>query len=193
MDALELLTRQHEETERAFAAFEALGPSDTSRKQELARQVVHDLSVHASIEEQVFYPTLRQALPALESEIEQDLREHREVEELLATLDDALPDDPRFDGTFRDVAALVRRHVEEEESTLFPTVKRAFNAAELDDLGQAMEALARIAPTRPHPRAPQQPLLNMLVGAAAGAFDRVRDAARRLREEAEQSDRPTPH
>ncbi len=69
----------------------------------------------------------------------------------------------------------VRHHVEEEESDFFPKVRRELSRTELADLGQALADAKKSAPTHPHPRSPDAPPVNAVVGAIAGVVDRVGD------------------
>jgi hemerythrin superfamily protein len=176
VDATELLAHQHREVDQAFEEFAAT--TDPERRKEIARQVIHDLSVHAGIEEVAFYPTVKDALPELASEIEHDLEEHAEAKQLLGELQGMDPGQQEFDTTFRQLVSDVRDHVEEEEINLFPKVRDALTGQELSDLGDAMQELQSKVPTRPHPRAPQEPPANKALGPAVGALDRLRDGIR---------------
>ncbi len=178
MDAVELLTNQHREVEHNFSEFESTSDTDTERRKEIARQVITDLSVHAGIEEVAFYPTVKEALPDLQNEINHDLEEHQEAKQLLAKMQGMDPDDAEFERTFRELMSDVRDHVEDEENNLFPRVREAFTADELRDLGEAMEQLTGAVPTNPHPHAPQEPPANVVAGPVAGILDRLRDGIR---------------
>jgi hypothetical protein len=74
---------------------------------------------------------------------------------------------------------LVRHHVEEEESDLFPPVRAALGRKQLQEIGQSLERAKEMAPHRPHPRSPDTPPGNILAGAAAGVADRVGERLRR--------------
>lgn len=176
MDATEVLVQQHREVDRAFDEFTAT--TDPQRRKEIARQVIHDLSVHAGIEEFAFYPTVKDALPELADEIDHDLEEHAEAKQLLGDLQGMNPSQEEFDTTFRRLISDIRHHVEEEESDLFPKVRDALTEQELRDLGEAMMELQSKVPTRPHPRAPQEPPANTALGPIVGALDRLRDGIR---------------
>ena len=72
----------------------------------------------------------------------------------------------------------VRHHVEEEESGLFPQVRKAVGRKELGELGQAMEKAKKTAPTRPHPKAPDTPPGNLVAGPGAAVVDKVKTKAK---------------
>lgn len=176
MDATELLMQQHRQVDEAFDEFSS--STDTQRKKEIARQVIRDLSVHAAIEEVAFYPTVKDALPAMAGEIDEDLEEHVEVKKLLDRIEGMEPTDDDFEPSFQKVIDDTRHHVEEEENDLFPRVRETLTAQELDDLGQAMQDLEGKVPTRPHPSEPQEPPANKALGPVVGVVDRIRDGIR---------------
>ena len=178
MDAIALLTSQHREVDTAFDEYESLGADAAERKKEIARKVITDLSVHAGIEEVAFYPTVREALPDMEDEIEDDLEEHQEAKQVLSDMQGMDPDDPELDAKFRKLIEDVRHHVQDEEGELFPRVRQAMTAEELDELGTHMQDLMDKVPTDPHPHAPQEPPANKVAGPTAGAIDRLRDRIR---------------
>lgn len=183
MDAIQLLKQQHDEVEGLFDSYEQLTGDEAQRRREVVDEIAEKLSRHAAIEEQAFYPTVREVLPEREDEIEHDLEEHQEVKEILARLERLKTDEPEFDRIVRDLIADVRHHVREEEEDLFPDVRDALGQDSLDDLGEAMTELYERAPTHPHPNEPQEPPANVLAGAAAAALDRVRDAISRRGDE----------
>lgn len=176
VDAIELLTQQHAEVDRAFEEFTST--PDPQRRKEIARQVITDLSVHAGIEEVAFYPAVKDALPRLADEIDHDLEEHAQAKELLAKLQGMDPAEDDFDATFQQLIADIRHHVEEEEGDLFPEVRKALTEQELRDLGQAMDDLQSKVPTHPHPHTPNEPPANAALGPVVGVLDRLRDGIR---------------
>lgn len=182
MDALELLTDQHDQVDGLFNAYEQLTADEAERRREILDEITEKLVRHAAIEEQAFYPTVREVLPEREDEIEHDLEEHQEVKEILARLERMDADDAEFDRVVRDLITDIRHHVREEENDLFPDVRDALDQETLDDLGGAMAELYEKAPTHPHPNEPSEPPANVLAGPAAAAFDRVRDAIGSLRD-----------
>lgn len=178
MDAVQLLIDQHQKTDAAFTRYEGLPKDATQERIDLAREIIEDLTRHAGIEEVAFYPTVRDALPDASDEIEEDLEEHQQAKELLARLDGTEPTGDDYDTTMRALIEAVRHHVEEEENDLFPRVRQALTADELDSLGDTLEKLLHVVPTRPHPSEPSTPPANTLTGPLAGALDRLRDGIR---------------
>ena len=174
-NAIDVLVSDHRKVDRLFEEYEAT--SSPGLRRELADKMTRELSIHAAIEEQIFYPTVRQALPDGDPLVSGSLHEHQEVKELLAELERLEPQSREFDECVRRVAADVRHHVEEEETRMFPRFRQAIGEERLRDLAVALEAAKKIAPTRPHPHAPATPPANVIAGAAAGAVDRMRDRA----------------
>jgi hemerythrin superfamily protein len=171
MDALTLLKADHEAVETKFARFEALGPRALKSKAAVVADVIEALSVHAAIEEQVLYPAVRDRLADEEGQVLEALEEHHVVKWVLSELDGMSPDHDRFDAKFTVLMENVRHHVKEEESELFPQVRQAFTRTELADLGDALAQAKEIAPTKPHPRAPDEPPMNVVAAAATNPFD----------------------
>lgn len=179
MHALTLLKNDHRKVEQLFKSFEKT--ESKSRKSSLAKQIVKELAIHAAIEEQVFYPAVRKALSENDEDmILEALEEHHIVKWVVWEIDGLNPDDERFDAKVKVLSENVKHHVEEEETELFKKVRKLFSTKQLNDLGVALEAAKRVAPTKPHPRAPDSPPANVVVGLGAGMIDRARTAMRRL-------------
>jgi hemerythrin superfamily protein len=179
MDAITLLKQDHKTFEKLFKQFEKAKQPAQQRK--VAGQVIRELSVHAAIEEMVFYPAVRGRVPGTEDTVLESLEEHHVVKWVLSELDDMKPDHERFRAKMTVLIETVRHHVEDEESELFPTVRKEVGRKELAELGEALEKAKKAAPTRPHPKAPDTPPGNLIAGPTAGALDKVRDKVGRKR------------
>jgi hemerythrin superfamily protein len=139
MDALKLLTQDHRNVERLFKAYEQTGEGAGKQKQRLAGQIIRELSIHASIEEQFLYPTARESSKSLDAPVLEALEEHHLAKGTLAELEKLSTRDERFDAKMAVLIETIRHHVEEEEGDLFPRLKRLLDRAELAVLGEAME------------------------------------------------------
>jgi len=173
MDAIQLTKKDHRTVEDLFKRYRKLGPRAFKSKQRLAERLTKELSIHAAMEEQLLYPALRG--PAGTRMIDEALSEHQEVKEALAEIQRMKPQDPAFDERVRRVMEDVTHHAKEEERDMLPRLRRALSRKELQELGERMRAAKRLAPTRPHPRAPNAPPANVAVGTMASVVDRVRD------------------
>ncbi len=179
MDAITLLKQDHKTVEGLFKKFEKTGPSAHVAQRHLAEKIIQELSVHAAIEEQVFYPAVREAVPATEDHVLEALEEHHIVKWVASELDGMSPDAERFRAKMTVLIESVRHHVEEEETQLFPEVRKAMGRKALGGIGVAMEEARKVAPTRPHPKAPDTPPANVAAGAGAALVDKARNATRR--------------
>jgi hemerythrin superfamily protein len=180
VDAITLLRDDHKTVEGLFRKFEKLGSRAAKGKRDVVDKMIRELSVHAAIEEQVFYPAVRDVSEEIDETVLESLEEHHIVKWTLSELQDLDPDHERFDPKVKVLIESVRHHVEEEESELFPEVRKAMGRKHLQELGEALKEAKKTAPTRPHPRAPDEPPANLAAGAAASLADRARDAGRRV-------------
>ncbi|MDQ3739004.1 MAG: hemerythrin domain-containing protein [Actinomycetota bacterium] len=185
-DAVAVLKNDHREVDALFKKFEATGPRATKSRQAIATKVIEALSVHASVEEQILYPALRRQLPAAESDVLEALEEHHVVKWTLSELESTDATDERFEAKMTVLKEMVKHHVKEEESGLFPKMRKAFTRTELDDMGTRLAAAKKTAPRRPHPRSPDTPPGNIVAAAVTAPLDaaaKLNEAAsRRVRE-----------
>ncbi len=123
-DAIALLKADHKEVDALFKAFEKT--DDDGKKQELANEICLALTVHAQIEEEIFYPAAYEAL----DEDGDDLLDEAEVEHasckaLIAEIEAMTVGEPLFDAKVKVLGEYIKHHVEEEESELFPECRDA--------------------------------------------------------------------
>ena len=125
-DATVLLQRDHADVKKLFRQYEKLAhqEADGQERQALAMQICQMLTVHATIEEEIFYPAAREA------EVEEDLLDEAEVEhasakDLIAQIQSMSPDDELYDAKVTVLGEYVDHHVEEEENEMFPKCRRA--------------------------------------------------------------------
>ena len=180
MDAITLLKDDHKAVDKLFKSFEKAGDRAYKAKRDLVDRMIEELSVHAAIEEQVFYPEIRRRVPGQEDTTLESIEEHHIVKWVLSELEGMDPEHERFNAKVTVLIEQVRHHVEEEESEMFPAVRQALGRKQLQEIGETMEKARKMAPHRPHPRSPQEPPGNILAGAAAGVMDRAREAVGHL-------------
>jgi hemerythrin superfamily protein len=150
------------------------GEEDLKRRKDLADQVVIELVRHSVAEEAEVYPRVKERVS--DAEAEHAKHEHAEAEETMNRLDKLGPTDPEFEVVLNELIREIREHVAEEEGQMFPHMEQIFSPQELVEMGEKVEAVKKIAPTRPHPAAPDEPPGDKLLGPVAGMFDRMRDA-----------------
>jgi hemerythrin-like domain-containing protein len=178
-DVIEVLEHDHREVEQMFAELESLRGAtteeDQERRKQLAEQVTTELVRHSVAEEVLVYPQVEKKVSSEEAEHARE--EHAEAEETLQRLEKLDADDPAFDDELATLMREIRHHIEDEEGETFPHMRQAMDAEELQKLGGRVEAFKKVAPTRPHPNVPNDPLSRTAAGPAASLFDRMRDLA----------------
>ena len=185
-DAIRLLTDDHRQVEELFARFEKTGDRAHKQRQGLVQRITEALSVHASIEEEIFYPAVRRSVDDAGDDVLEALEEHHLVKLTLAELETMDPSHERYGAKVTVLIENVRHHVEEEEGELFPTVRDALDPAQLRAIGDELAAAKRTAPTRPHPEAPDTPPGNIVAQVLTAPLDAAANinkaAARRIRD-----------
>jgi hemerythrin superfamily protein len=180
MDAITLLKEDHKTVEKLFKRYEKAGDRAFVEKREIVDRIIEELSKHAAIEEQLFYPVTRATVDEVEDIALESLEEHHIVKWVLSELETMDPAEERFDAKVTVLMENVRHHVEEEETDYFPKVRSAIGRNGLAELGDAMKDAKATAPTHPHPEAPDTPPGNLIAGGAAAAVDRVGDTVKGL-------------
>ena len=140
-DAIALLSADHKEVDALFKEYEKLckADADDGEKGLLAAQICAMLTVHATIEEELFYAAARAALEDDGQDLlDEAVVEHASAKDLIAQIEDANPGDELFDAKVQVLGEYIRHHVKEEETELFPKVKKA--KADLVALGAALAA-----------------------------------------------------
>jgi hemerythrin-like domain-containing protein len=116
-----------------FKKFES-AKDDNSAKADIVAQICEALSVHAEIEEEIFYPAAREALSEKGEDLVDEAEvEHESIKSLVDWLEDAEPGDERYDAKVKVLTEYVKHHVKEAENELFPKVKKT--DLDLDNLG----------------------------------------------------------
>lgn len=132
-DAIVLLEQDHREVEALYEQFERA--QDSATKSALAWKICVALTVHARIEEEIFYPKARRSID------EQDLLdeaevEHAAVKRLIAEIETMTPREKLYDAKVKVLVEYVKHHVKEEENELFPTVRES--GVDLRALGEKL-------------------------------------------------------
>lgn len=133
-DAISLLKEDHRKVEKLFEEFESATRSD--QKERIAEQICTELMIHATIEEEIFYPSCR-------GEVESDLMdeayvEHDSAKVMIAEILESAPDEDFYDAKVKTLAEEIRHHVKEEEkrSGVFSQAKSA--GLDMDELGERL-------------------------------------------------------
>ena len=134
-DAVALLTADHQNVKAMFDRFER-SRQDTL-KRELAKRICDELTVHATVEEEIFYPELREALDA-DDLLNEATVEHASAKDLIAQIRDLDPQDELFEAKVTVLGEYVKHHVKEEQSEMFPKARKS--GVDLKDLGARISA-----------------------------------------------------
>ena len=133
VSALDLLEEDHQQVDDFFDEYETL--EDAAKKEELALKICLALTVHTQIEEEIFYPAVREAIEKAEL-IDEAIVEHAAAKQLIAEIEEMDPAEELYDAKVKVLGEQVRHHVEEEEDKLFPEIESS--ELNLEALGKKM-------------------------------------------------------
>jgi len=126
-DAIKVLTEDHKEVKALFKAYEMLAKDDgdEDEKLQIAQEICTKLIVHATVEEEIFYPAAREVLGEDEDLVDEADVEHASAKELIAQIEASSPaEDDHFDARVKVLGEYIDHHVEEEEGEMFPKLKK---------------------------------------------------------------------
>jgi hemerythrin superfamily protein len=135
-DAIALLREDHAKVTKAFKEFEKMEIEDVVLLKEFVGTVCEDLKAHTMIEEEIFYPAVREKIED-DDLMDEALAEHQSAKELIAQLEALDPADPEYVASFTELGEDVTHHVAEEEDEMFPEVKEL--DLDLEALGRRMQ------------------------------------------------------
>ena len=136
MDAITLLKNDHRKVEKLFD-----GLMKSKGEVNLFKELDMELTVHAEIEEKLFYPAAKNVEPTRDLVLE-SIEEHKQIKMVLGDLEQAQKSTDEWRAGLKVLQEDVMHHVEEEEKGLFPKVKsEVLSKEELEDLGRRMEAM----------------------------------------------------
>lgn len=175
MNAISLLKQDHRNVEMLFDRFAHTPADDEATRNDIVAKLIEHLSVHAAIEEEVFYPAVSTAVPDLAGNVLTCREEHHVMKWLLDDLakNDTTSDSARLDAKVHVLQTTVSHHVSDEEEILFSRVLDAVPLERLNEIGETLTVAKQFAPTRPHPRLPDRPPLNVLLGTAFSLVDKA--------------------
>jgi len=136
-EAINMLKEDHAQVEKSFKEFEKLDREDTETAHQLVLGVCEALKVHTTLEEEIFYPAVRDAIDD-EDIMNEAAVEHETAKMLIDQLENMPADDPNFHATFTVLGEYVRHHVKEEEGEMFQQAKKS--DLDFEDLAQRMKA-----------------------------------------------------
>ena len=135
-DAITLLKDDHAKVAAMFKQYDKLGDKANAKKLELARRICTELKLHVRIEEEIFYPATRAALPKEDDLLDEAQVEHDGAKDLIKQLDAMKPEDDLFDAKATVLGEYIKHHVKEEHTEMFPKVRKS--KLDLKELGMRM-------------------------------------------------------
>ncbi|HEY7519789.1 MAG TPA: hemerythrin domain-containing protein [Methylomirabilota bacterium] len=147
MKATDLLKKQHRQVEKLFKQAEKA--TQARQRRQLMDQIIEMLKMHTQIEEEIFYPAVRElGTSKAEEMVDEAFEEHHVVDLVLAELPSVDPEDERYEAKITVLSELVKHHVEEEEGEMFPLAEKKLGAERVRELGQQMADMAGAAQRR---------------------------------------------
>jgi len=137
--AIEALMADHRKVEALFKDYEKAKQADDDSRRDIAETICAELTVHAAVEEEIFYPWLRETLEEDDMDLVEEAQvEHDGAKDLIAQIQAAADVDDVYDAKVKVLSEYIKHHVKEEEEEIFPSVSSEKEA--LDELGEEMAA-----------------------------------------------------
>jgi hemerythrin-like domain-containing protein len=139
MDAMNLLKEDHQKVKKMLAELESTTERGVKTREELFTKVKQELVVHEAIEEEIFYPALKEHPKTKEIALE-GYEEHHVVDTVMAEIEGVAYDDEKWGAKFTVMKENLEHHIEEEEGEMFKQARQVFDEDELAQLGESMKA-----------------------------------------------------
>ena len=159
MDAITLLEQDHQKVKKLMGEIEKTTERGVKTRQELFTKLVNELTIHEQIEEQIFYPAVKERATTkkLEELVTESYEEHHFVDTVKGEIEQTPFEAEEWAAKFKVMMENIEHHAfEEEEGKMFPKVRKAFTKDELEDLGTQMaelkQQLTEGAPMEAKPR-----------------------------------------
>ena len=136
LDAVQLLKSDHEKVADLFGKYEKGARLTPEQKRRLAEEICDALTVHATVEEEVFYPACDESVEKAEDLLAEARVEHQTIKEMITRIEAQQPGTVEFDAEVKVLGEYVKHHVKEEEGELFPKVRKS--GLDLEELGRRL-------------------------------------------------------
>jgi hemerythrin superfamily protein len=124
-DAIDMLVADHKRVAKLFTDFKQLtDENQDDKKSALVAKICQELTLHTQLEEELFYPAVREAIDD-EDQVDEAIVEHAGAKELIAQLESADPEDDFYDAKVTVLGEQIDHHVEEEEGSMFPKARQS--------------------------------------------------------------------
>jgi hemerythrin superfamily protein len=143
-DAISLLKTDHAAVKKLFEIEKKLTKADGKEKEAIFNQIKASLTVHATIEEEIFYPAVKSARSEqVKDEAREGYEEHKQIKSLLAQIAGITSADETYDMKIKVLREDVEHHIKDEETEMFPDAKKFLREKRLMELGAELEARKR--------------------------------------------------
>ena len=139
MDAVTLLKDDHDTLKKILGDLDSTTERGVKTREELFTRVRRELEVHEAIEEEIFYPALKEH-PKAKDLVLEAYEEHNVVDMVVAEIEDTPYDDETWGAKLTVMKENIEHHIEEEEGEMLPHAREVFERAELVELGERMQA-----------------------------------------------------
>ena len=139
MNAISLLEEDHRKMKKLLSELESTTERGVKTRRELFATVRDELTVHETIEEEIFYPALKDHPKTKEIALE-GYEEHHVVDMVMAEIEGVSYDDEKWGAKFKVMKENIEHHIEEEENEMFKQARQVFDESELEALGEQMRA-----------------------------------------------------
>jgi hemerythrin-like domain-containing protein len=139
MDAMSLLKEDHRKVKKMLAELESTTERGVKTREELFTKVKQELVVHEAIEEEIFYPALKEHPKTKEIALE-GYEEHHVVDTVMAEIEGVAYDDEKWGAKLKVMKENLEHHIDEEEGEMFKQARQVFDQDELAQLGESMMA-----------------------------------------------------
>jgi len=171
----EFLRRQHSQVRSMFTEMETAKGEARTQLFDCLRAL---LAVHETAEEEVVHPAARKAGGDGETVVKARLEEEDDAKKVLAELEKLGPDGDGFAQKFSQFQKAVEDHASAEEQELFPILEKALDDETQVAMTKKLQVAEKLAPTHPHPHAPESAVGNLVLGPFVAMADKVRDVLR---------------
>ncbi|OBE99846.1 hemerythrin [Mycolicibacterium elephantis] len=180
MDALKFLREDHKSVLGMLEVLDGAPTGDGAQRSGLDTMVTNLViaeAQHEAIEEQFFWPAVRDALEDGDELADEAIGQEQAGKRLLQRLEDGNPGETDYHDALQEFVKVGREHIRYEQEVVWPKFEAAVSQKDREKLGDKLEAAKKVAPTRPHPDTPGNPLVQKTMGMGAALVDHVRDAA----------------
>ena len=143
MDAIGLLKKDHSYIQGLFNKFDRVNRNNFDKKFKIYDEIRAELELHTHVEEEFFYPVVKELGPQGKALVSEAMREHKDVNTLIGQIDRLESSDANFDDRVQSLIEQAEHHIGEEEQEIFQFVQENCSREQLQDIGRAIHDVVR--------------------------------------------------